>query len=568
MLGLALITNRPEQAKRVVDTYGKYFDKIFITVADKTKQPFYEMQKMELDKVTLSYFKWCDNFGKARSFNQEQIDTDYWMWIDDDDDIESPEAIPGLIATMKQNDLDAIYLLYKYMQNDQGEQIAPHWRERIIRTKSPLKWSQSRCHETLIAPTAKTARSDDMTILHNKTKAQEQASMERNIRLLKLDFEDTKDPRTAMYLGDNLMYLQEFDEALRYFTYLLQNGGWDEDKYRAWLRVADIFKIQGRLGEALNACNAAEDLQPDYPDAYFLKADIYNALDQPKKCYEWVKVAMMKPVPETLSVTDPTLYEYRGLFMGALAALELGKVEEAYKLYQIVIKRSPNYKLAQDMAHIFEEAYYDHEAIKRIKWLLYFSRDNGGNIEKLFAGIPPRILCDPRLNADRAKLLPSKTWPKGSIVYYCGQAAETWGPDTLDKGMGGSEEAVVYLSRELAKLGHGPIVVFNDREEEYEDCPEGSYVVDYKPWTLLNPNDRFDIFIAWRAPENVRGVNARVKIVDLHDTIQPERVYAAAEDEAVKFLVKSKYHRDLYPDLPDDRFVIVGNGIVKEHFNG
>jgi hypothetical protein len=83
---------------------------------------------------------------------------------------------------------------------------------------------------------------------------------------------------------------------------------------------------------------------------------------------------------------------------------------------------------------------------------------------------------------------------------------------------------------------------------------------------MLNPHDTFDTFIAWRAPEFIKGVKARKKFVDLHDTVEPERVYAVAK-EVDKFFVKSKYHRSLYPDLPDEKFVIVGNGIVKEHFD-
>jgi len=130
----------------------------------------------------------------------------------------------------------------------------------------------------------------------------------------------------------------------------------------------------------------------------------------------------------------------------------------------------------------------------------------------------------------------------------------------MEKGMGGSEEAIVYLARELAKLGW-QVTVFNDRDEEYE-----SDGVTYKPWTLLNPFDKFDVYWAWRVPENVKDIKARRRIVDLHDTMPADRVYAVDGD--VKFFVKSKYHRSLYPKLPDDRFIIVGNAIVKEQFDG
>lgn len=571
-VGLSMISNDAEAVYKLLSKYGDHFDKWFITYADKDKKQYNRTKSGAFSKdprLSLSYYKWDDNFGKARQFNQEQIDTDYWMWIDSDDHIEGIENLKDLLALMQAQGLDAMYCLYDYMQNEQGESVAPHWRERLIRTNSPLKWADSRCHETLTAQSASTARTDQMVVVHHKTKKDEEKSMLRNIELLKLDFQETEDPRTAMYLGDNLMYLKEFDQALAYFTVLLQRGGWDEDKYRAWLRIAEINYQLDKFGDALMACNAAEDLLPDFPDSYFLKASIYNAMNKPKQCYEWVKVGMMKPLPETLSVTDPTLYEYRGIFMGALAALELGKIEEAYKLFVIVRKRSPNYELAVEMEPLFTEAMEDNEAFKRLRPLLYYIKDRGGDPAKVLGGLPAKILADPRLNADRAKLIPKTSWPKGSIVFYCGQSGSTWGADTLDKGMGGSEEAIVYLSRELAKLGH-QVTIFNDREEEHMDAVSWDIPakVTYKPWTLLNPWDEFDTFVAWRAPENARGVKAKTVLVDLHDTIQAERVYQAAEENSkIKFMVKSKWHRSLYPDLPDENFVVVGNGIVKEQFN-
>lgn len=587
-LGLALITNDAEAAKEIHDKYSHYFDKVFITVADKNKKQFDNLISnsfADRDEVDITYFKWCDHFGKARQFNHEQIDTDYFFWMDTDDVIVHPEKLRDLVELMQQENLDALYMRYDYMQNELGEATGDHWRERLVRTKSPFKWANTRVHETLIAPSAATTRTEEVYVLHSKTKEQEQDSLERNIKLLKLEFEETKDPRIAMYLGDNLVAKQEYDEATEYLLFLLQNGGWEEDKYRTWLKLAEIHLLKGDYANALQDCYAAEELKPDWPDAYFLKASIYAEMKRPLNVYECIKTGVLKPKPTTLSVTNPTLYEYKGLFLGAIAAAELGKVNESYKMLQAVLAKSPNYKPAQDLLPIIEEAYYDGEAIEKLKWLLMYLSGNGGDAEKFLMALPQRILQDPRLNFIRSKLITPKVWPKGSVVIYCGMTGETWGADTLEKGMGGSEEAVVYLSRELAKLGHD-VTVYNDREEDYVEYADkltkesefkwlpaplknkaNEVSVTYKPWQLLNPNDTFDTFVAWRAPESAVGVKARNVIVDLHDTIQPERVYDALErNPRTRLFVKSNYHRSLYPEAPDSAFVVVGNGIVKEQF--
>ena len=157
-------------------------------------------------------------------------------------------------------------------------------------------------------------------------------------------------------------------------------------------------------------------------------------------------------------------------------------------------------------------------------------------------------------------------WPASSIVYYVGTGIESWGPDSIEQGIGGSEEAVIYLSRELARAGW-KVTVFCQREDHYEDEVDGShYPITYKPYCEINARDTFNVFIASRHPEYVHNIKARLKLVDLHDAI-PESNLLTVIDEVDKFMVKSKWHRDLYQNIPDDKFVIIGNGIVKEQFD-
>src|SRR4051812_14332151 len=40
-----------------------------------------------------------------------------------------------------------------------------------------------------------------------------------------------------------------------------------------------------------------------------------------------------------------------------------------------------------------------------------------------------------------------------SITFYCGPSVSPWDPDSLFDGIGGSEEAVILLSRQFAELG-------------------------------------------------------------------------------------------------------------------
>ena len=186
------------------------------------------------------------------------------------------------------------------------------------------------------------------------------------------------------------------------------------------------------------------------------------------------------------------------------------------------------------------------------------------------------MTMDARISKIKQQYTKPVVWSDKSLVFFCGPTNDVWGPDTLKDGMGGSEEAIVYLTRELALLGW-EVTVYNERDDEYLDViehttdfvdgelREGGTVVRYVPWNTINTQDTFNKLVIWRAPELASEFIAKQIVVDLHDTIQPERL-AKVKDLVDIFFVKSTYHRGLYPELPDDQFIILGNGIKKGQF--
>lgn len=585
-LGLSMITNKAEATIKFLEAYGQYFDKWFITVADKDKK---QRQKLVTWDNTLpignhklqpSYYKWTDDFAAARNANLRTVDTDYWFWADDDDTIQNPERLADLVRFMQSNDLDVVQLKYDYAQNDAGQAISDHWRERLIRTDYDGHWDAP-VHETFQGPPAKVERSEWIVVKHQKDRAAMKASMARNERILRKHWAETKDPRDASYLGMTELAARNYEQAIAWFEQHIALAGSEEDRYRSWCRIADAEWLLGNNEQSLYATDEAIKLRPGFPDAYYIKIMNYVKLEQYDHAIEWLKVAMNKPVPDTLHMIDPTLYQYRGMAMGAMAFLFSGRVKEAFKLYNAVIEQDPDFYKKEkaidgvDWERIYEDAYFDSKAIDYTKWLLHYTKGVGGKPLKLFEALPQRILADSRLNAERVKFMPAKKWPPKSIVFYTGASTEIWGPDTLDKGMGGSEEAVVYLSRELAKLGW-EVTVYQERDEQFIDgnyekdgTPHG-FTVTYLPWQLFNPNDTFDVFVAWRNPSFARavGVKARIKAVDLHDTPIGHQTITSADAKLVdKFMFKTAYQAGYAPKLPKEKVVIIPNGLAKEHFS-
>jgi glycosyltransferase involved in cell wall biosynthesis len=155
------------------------------------------------------------------------------------------------------------------------------------------------------------------------------------------------------------------------------------------------------------------------------------------------------------------------------------------------------------------------------------------------------------------------TWPAGSIVYLCGKSKVTFGPKDTD--LGGSEQAVVQLSKRWAAAGR-PVVVYGNVHVGEVD---GVHYRDLRDFHLA---DSFDTVIFWRS-YGVRLlplVKAKHKYVDLHDAWDPKE-YVHPDtllNEVDKFFVKSKYHRDLYDYIPDSKIVNCMNGIQMDIFEG
>jgi glycosyltransferase involved in cell wall biosynthesis len=151
------------------------------------------------------------------------------------------------------------------------------------------------------------------------------------------------------------------------------------------------------------------------------------------------------------------------------------------------------------------------------------------------------------------------------LVFYCSPPNETWNPETArTKGVGGSEEAVIWLSWLLHERGWNVTVYGNCglEEKEYDG-------VLWKPYWMWNCRDKQDITVIWRYPQYVNDeINSDAVIVDLHDVVYEDKFTAKRLQRIQKIFVKSKFHRSLFPRIPDEKFVIQPNGIDAKLFEG
>lgn len=139
-----------------------------------------------------------------------------------------------------------------------------------------------------------------------------------------------------------------------------------------------------------------------------------------------------------------------------------------------------------------------------------------------------------------------------AIAIVCPISPEPWGPWSLESGIGGSEEAVVRLSRAFARRGHSVVVYGSGWSGKDRHTVDGQSetVVEYGPISKYRASD---IFIGWRYPEifvnQVRPFEAQWSALWLHDSVGKERVEMAAPLVDLIWCI-SEYHAGLYSGVP------------------
>ncbi len=164
------------------------------------------------------------------------------------------------------------------------------------------------------------------------------------------------------------------------------------------------------------------------------------------------------------------------------------------------------------------------------------------------------------INLYQEKMVDKKITNGKDVIYYCGPGSNfkltnKWNPES--KQLGGSEEAVINLSKELAKNGYNVIVycALEGPSKVYGN-------VAYKPYYEWVPKNMQDITIIWRDPSNCnQEINSKQVFLDLHDAINPN--WLIGINSRITIMVKSDYHAKIIVGLKklNSKVISIPNGI-------
>lgn len=597
----------PKNLRRGLESIAPWVDSIYITLTgapDKLEE--IEAVCKEF-KVNVSYSRclweadekavtWCREFfgydpymkvgdklflfDDARNFNFAQIPDEYdWVfWMDCDDTLVGGENMWKIKEIGSKANIDAFFLNYIYQAefDDEGnikQVVIEHLRERIVRPKL-YKWIMP-IHETLIEqkPTNKTDNYDCYVVHHNINEDR-MVSLERNLKNLELAIYKTegKDPRQVYYLAKAYFDLgmqgkpEYFDKAMpliNIYLYSEHKSGWPEERSQADEYLSEIYRIKKQYNNAIKAGMNALIEAPENTNIFLNIAAAYMEKNDWERSLFWAKLSTKIDKKKSTLVVNPLDQKVRLLQLVYNCSLRLGHIDEAWAAMEKLIELTPNDKGMQEARQFINHLRTQRDVTKKVVELAEYLKNTGeqGKVKALLNAVPKISEETPFVINLQQQNNPPKHWGKDEIAIFCGQGFTTWSPKKMDNPgdsfVGGSEEAVICMSREIAKLGW-KVTVYADPAED-EGVHDG---VTWLPYYKINRFDSFNIIVAWRNPgfsdNNFKTKKLYVWLHDIQNPLDwtPERI-----QKTTKVIFLSKWHRENVKSLLDDKVIISSNGI-------
>jgi tetratricopeptide (TPR) repeat protein len=582
-INLAIIVKDDTEAgvlNNCLNTIQAFVDNTYITATGEDVTLIEQLCKER--KCHYSYFKWEDDFAKARNFNFEQAkDCDYILWLDSDDLFVGGEHLRKLAESSLKSNKDGVLLTYWYACLFNGEPSLntlldveiEHPRERLLKPET-VSWV-GRLHET---PVRKQGSKDNysylkyteespIAVLHTASINDAYSKMQRNITILEkqlADEGDSPDPRTLLHLVKVYAELNDKDlwnKGLEYCDKYMEKSGWDEERANCMEYKGQILQQLGRHKEAVNAYHKGIEEYPHNPLLYLRLAQAYYTTGNFRNCERWLNHALQIDL-ENIGSTVVNLKGMKVLtaeLMFKLAWNVKKDVSMAVKAADLLYQESPtpenmaNYNFLLDVNDM-------NNACKNLESYCNYliDTDQADQVPKIIFDSPISIQSQPFAIKLLQKTIKPRQWGDKEICYFAnfgGPHFDKWDGNSINDGIGGSETAVIRLSEEWVKKGY-KVTVFGDPEK-----PIIVNGVTYLPYFYFNKNDKFNIVINWRSTMLVGKIEAKKLLIDLHDIFNGGDYSPEMLKQIDKVMVKSRYHRSNAPNIPDNKIVICSNGI-------
>lgn len=562
--------------RRCLENIMPHVDHVFINLNIRKGEPMSKrvlavVRKYDPKFLTYIETEWKDNYGDTRNANLAQVTPDYdWIiWLDTDDTIDKPGKVRKVAEASDK--FDSIFVDYLYDRDEEENPTMVHLVARMFKNNGSHMWKPGiRVHETLIETRGVTqGATKDFVVIHHADQDRTNSSFDRNIRLLELQMRDEEkdpDPRTFFYLATVYMDAGQPDAALSLFEDYLQLSGWDQERCVALTKMGQIYIDKGDRTKAREMFARAISEDPTDPAPRVELGSLEVETQNYAKAASWLEYVEGMEKNMTTLERNPMTYTFRLYMLLGECYLNLGgaKLPKAVEYGEKALKYKKKNKDVKAWVKMMRSVTHDRDLTKDLVEVYKELKKNKetDKMEKLLEAVPKQLDDNPVFvqlrDQDR-----SFKWPEKSIVIMTGDTMiDEWGPWSLKDGIGGSEEAIIRIAPHLRDLGYR-VVIFA-KPGPNAGLHEG---IMWRNYWEVNLKDEFDTFVGWRSPGLFeKEIKAKKKFLWMHDVMEIGEFTRDRLASLDKVIVLSKYHRSLFPMIPDDKIMLSGNGIDPEDF--
>jgi len=567
-LALAMIVKgSPEESQSLfqcLNNVAEYVDGIFITITRNEGCDPTDIENIAKSfGATISYFDWINDFSAARNFNFSQVPKEYThiLWADADDTFRGLEKLKPTLEENEMVDVFSMFYLYDFDEYDQPTVV--HQKSMVVKNNNCVQWA-GLLHEDFKENRAlRRTFLKGIERLHHKTEERIKIARERNVVVASHDVEvNPDDPRSYWNLGNSLYGDGKYEKSRDALETFLKLSSSDDEKYVARMRLAAIEQSLGNHAQAIEHMQNAIGLKPAFPDAYHQLGQIYYNIERYQQAAEMIVQGLSKILTEDkpyhkVIVYNPRDYDYNPLMLLSKTYFQMFRPDLAVICMKQALKIQPkNEGLKKIIQTVEKEARLFERVVKKLEVIKKMTDKD--KLKKELDKIPNEMKAHPAVCAIRNNVFVKDESSGKDLVIYCGRTEDVWDAETVKtKMVGGSEEAVINLSTEFAKLGWNVTV--------YNNCGYKEKVIDgvsWKPFWTWNYRDKQDVVILWRTPRACDyPINAPFVGIDVHDVINPGEFTSERLARITKVFFKTNFHRSIYPNVPEDKVVIIPNSM-------
>lgn len=573
---------------RCVESVLPYTDELIVTANGENIKEIERFCGSD-PKIKYFYHKWTKNFAEQRNFCASKVrpDADFYFWIDADDVLVGGEHLRKIAEQAKKSGLDVVFFTYWYGCLFEGTPAyetlkkveLTQMRERLLKPGSTV-WKK-RLHETPVPvenlefthSEIRYSKEYPIAWLHlgvyrNMDIEDQKVKTARNRELLELELEEERstvgaDPRTLIYLmkiygeeNDDKTLLKTIEMGNEYLT----KSGWDAERAMCCCIMGKCLGKLGREEEAKEFLFKSIGEYPYDPMLYLYLSKSCGNLRQYGEMRHWLEIALsLDPNKSISNITN--ILELK--LMAAELTMHYNfnaerNVKKAYKAMQILADELPTPENLETLDYLKRMNELENASKAAHELTIYYQeQNNSAGVVKVIESMPDTMKNLPFAWAMYNKHKEPRVWGNKEICYYANFAKphlEHWDGNSLEKGLGGSETAVVRLAEEWTKKGWA-VTVYGDPLVRTEING-----VKYLPYFEFNSRDFFNIFIQWRSSFLAHRIKAKKFLVDLHDVVNVQQ-FKDRETAVDRYMVKSKFHASLLEGIELERIGVVSNGI-------